>query len=291
MRMGALVLGAVVAFTMGCAGTDDGSDSSNVKSSRDPLALPQSIIDFQNARGWGDHHLEWHTERQWDRLNPSDRDWAKKHGWKRAGLQEGQKGNGLEFLAMHRAMLRMLTDEFPKNRKYFTGWTTPPTNPRDKTSPLPHGQDTEFDANMAEAIEKLANHIDDFKTDDELGLFIETKARPTMSDPRHRSDDPSAGIHNYLHNRFMDPDSSIDIGDPHVNLQNKMFWRLHGWIDARWTAFREAKGLTEDQADYASAIEAATAELEMKMSGGATKGVPDAPPDSLTKFFEGDDSL
>ena len=33
--------------------------------------------------------------------------WAQKQGWTRADIQEGEKGNGLEFLAMHRAMMNL----------------------------------------------------------------------------------------------------------------------------------------------------------------------------------------
>ncbi|MBC7051894.1 hypothetical protein G6O46_23050, partial [Salmonella enterica subsp. enterica serovar Enteritidis] len=103
-----------------------------------------------------------------------------------------------------------------------------------------------FDANKAAAIDKLQNHLADFTSDDELGLFLETTLRPTARDPNARASDKSAGLHNYLHYRFQDANSKIDIGDPSVNLQNKRFWRLHGWIESRWTEFRKIKNLSED---------------------------------------------
>jgi hypothetical protein len=276
-----------------CGGGDADSDSADVTAKKDPLMMPASIVDWQDRQGWGEHHLKWHTERRWDLLDPSNVAWAEKKGWTRAELQEGAKGNGLEFLAMHRAMLHILSANFPKSRKLWAGWAEVPTDPRDKTSPMPNGQDAEFAEPMLQALERLGDErIGEFESDDDLGLFIETRLRPTSSNPSRRSSDTSAGIHNYLHNRFMDPDSTIDVGDPSVNLKNRMFWRLHGWLDARWTAFRTAKGLSDDDPEYTEAIEAAHHDLEMKMKGPAPgDGAEEPAPESLTKSFEQDDSL
>jgi hypothetical protein len=249
------------------------------------ITMPKAIVDYEAKMGWGTHHLRWHTERQWNLLDPSDRDYAKGKGWAPAKIQEGAKGNGLEFLAMHRVMIRTLVSEFPKYKALFAGWTHIPTDPKDKSaSPKP----TEaFDSNMLAAIDKLENHVGDFASDDDFGLYLETKLRPTKASAGNRTTDKTAGIHNYVHNRFMDSGSKIDLGDPSVNLQNKVFWRLHGWIDARWTAFRAAKGLTDADPAYKAALQAAEDEMMSDMPKlGGPKGIDPAPPDSLTKFFE-----
>ena len=254
---------------------------------KDPLAMPAPILTFLKAQDWGSHHLEWHTVRQWDRLQPSDQAWAKRQGWARADLMEGAKGNGLEFLAMHRVMIRKLTTSFPKDAALFDGWTTPPTESADKSDPCPTGD--AFDPIKQKAIDKLQNHIADFKSDDELGVYLETTLRPTSKDPNARAADKTAGLHNYLHNRFMDSNSKIDIGDPSVNLQNKRFWRLHGWIESRWTEFRKIKGLTEKDTAYQAAIKKGEDMLTMKLGGPVGgKGIPEAPPLSLRKFFAQD---
>ena len=46
-----------------------------------------------------------------------------------------------------------------------------------------------------------------------------------------------------------------------------MFWRIHGWIDARWTAYRKAKGL-DDATDptYLAALQDAQQWLDAAMS-------------------------
>jgi hypothetical protein len=291
-----LSLGLALVCLVGCAvstdGTDPAADGSEdeelVAASKDPLAMPTPMLTFLKTQGWGSHHLEWHTIRQWDRLQPSDQAWAKKQGWARADIMEGSKGNGLEFLAMHRVMIRTLTTKFPSDADLFKGWTQPPTAIKDASDPCPSAD--AFDADKLKAIDKLENHLADFKTDDELGLFLETTLRPTSKDPNARAADKSAGIHNYLHNRFQDPKSKIDIGDPSVNLQNKRFWRLHGWIESRWTEFRKLKGLTEEDPAYRAALKKGEDMLTMKMGGpaGGTKGIADPPPMSLRRFFAQD---
>lgn len=289
-RLLLVAMAAVGLSVAACSGTAEdpnanvgNDDDEEVISRSEPLAVPKPMLTFLKNEGWGSHHLEWHTVRQWDRLGPSDQAWAKKQGWARADVQEGAKGNGLEFLAMHRVMIGILKQKFPKDAAIFDGWAVPPTDPKDKNDPCTSGT---FDPAKMPALDKLQNHLGDFKTDDEIGLYLETTLRPTAKDPNARSTDRSAGIHNYLHNRFMDPNSKIDIGDPSVNLQNKRFWRLHGWIESRWTEFRAMKHLTEDDPAYKAAIQKAEAMLATKMKGPVGAGYAEPPPDSLRKFFE-----
>ncbi|MEO6418401.1 MAG: hypothetical protein ABIP39_03295 [Polyangiaceae bacterium] len=282
---------ATMLFGVGCGASADGdtTDSDDLAIiAKDPLAMPKTILDFEKTQNWGSHHLEWHTVRRWDGLSSSDQAYAKKKGWSRADLQEGQKGNGLEFLAMHRVMIHTLTTKFPSNASLFQGWDSPPTNAKDKVDPLPGDATTPFDPAKLPAIDKLMNHLADFKTDDELGLYIETTLRPTSKDPNARSTDHSAGLHNFVHNRFMDPNSKIDIGDPSVNLQNKRFWRLHGWIESRWTAFRALKKLSDSDPAYQAAIKKAEDMLMPGAKGlpGGGLGASEPPPASLRKFFE-----
>jgi hypothetical protein len=295
-KLALLLVGAFAAASVGVTGcaapTDQEVADDSEDLTKDPLAMPSEILTFEKQNNWGDHHLMWHTVRQWDLLQASDQAWAKKQGWARADIQEGAKGNGLEFLAMHRVMIRILTKQFPKDASLFNGWASPPTDPNDKADPLPNGGDDEFDPSKLPALDNLANHLDSFKSDDDIGLYIETSLRPTATNPSARSTDASAGVHNYIHNRFADSKSKIDIGDPSVNLQNKRFWRLHGWIEARWTAFRTMNKLTETDPAYAAAIAKAEQMLTPTKSlpgGNYGATLTEPPPDSLRKFFENQD--
>jgi hypothetical protein len=289
-----LVLGMTVMLATGCAAStdptadpsaEDGAAEDDIVAA-DPLAMPKPLLTFLRTQDWGTHHLEWHTVRQWDRLSASDQAYAKRQGWARADIMEGSKGNGLEFLAMHRVMIRTLIEKFPANAALFNGWTKPPTDDNDPNDP---STDTApFDAHKAAAIDKIQNHLADFKSDDELGLYLETTLRPTAHDPNARAADKSTGLHNYLHFRFQDAKSKIDIGDPSVNLQNKRFWRLHGWIESRWTEFRRIKNLKETDPMYLAALKKGEDMLAMKAKGTKGGTPPEAPPDSLRKFFTKD---
>jgi hypothetical protein len=279
----------------GCVADPDAgrtSDDFIVGNPDDPNAMPREIFDFVDQQDWGAHHLEWHTVRQWDRLPADGQEWARRQNWGRAQIQEGAKGNGLEFLAMHRVMIRMMRERFSAHAELFDGWKTPPVDCADRSDPCgpdPRSQG-DFNPDKLEAIKKLEEDIGSFKDDDALGLYIETTARPTVIDPRAAAPDKSAGVHNYLHVRFMDPNSSIDIGDPSVNLKNRGFWRIHGWLEARWTEFRKIKNLSDEDPKYQAAIQKAEAMLAVKRGpvGAAMESSlkKDPPPRSLTKFFE-----
>ncbi len=284
LGLAALLFGSACAAPSDPVGDDPAAEDDEIVA-REPLSMPRPVLTFLKNNDWGNHHLEWHTVRNWDRLRPSDQEWAKRQGWARAELQEGQKGNGLEFLAMHRVMFRTLKENFPQNADLFVGWETPPTDPKDARDPVPSANPQEFDANKLAAIDKLQNHLADFKSDDELGLYIETSMRPTADDPTARSSDKSAGIHNYLHNRWNGDSKSVDIGDPSVNLKNRRFWRLHGWLENRWTEFRRIKGLSENDPAYQAAIEKGERMLTMRARGPIGGPAPEPPPESLRKFF------
>lgn len=221
------------------------------------MADPQMPVDIVNAirsRNWGTHHVHWHVVRIWDLLGPQVRQWAQQQGWSRAAVQEGESGNGLAFLAMHRVMMQQLRTRFPHHEALFVGWPTPPTDPSDAADPLPNNGNTAFSLDMGRAVTRLHQNLQSFTDDDDFGLYLETSLRPLSGQPDRRSPDRSAGIHNYMHNRFADSSSDIDMGNPQVNIENARFWRLHGWIDARWSALREAIGASDNEPAYVAAL-------------------------------------
>jgi hypothetical protein len=239
--------------------------------------MPDEIREWMQQRNWGVHHLEWHTSRQWDRLPLAARQWAAQQGWRRAALLEGEAGNGVEFLVMHRAMIELLREQFPQHAALFAGWATPPTDPHDRNDPLPDGATTPFDPDMARAVQRLQNNPRSFADDDDLGLYVETRFRPTPNNPFATSDDPSIGIHNYLHVRFQDPGSPVDMGKPEVNLGNQRFWRLHGWIDNTWSAFRRAAGFPDSDPALRASIDEEKHHLAGHMATGAVAALAAKP--------------
>lgn len=264
------------------------------------VPMPAEMIAWMQARNWGDHHDQWHFERRWDfwrailampDLPPEDRqqvqsmvDDAIDRGWTRAPVQEGQAGNGEEFLFMHRAMFQLLVAEFPQHLHFLRGWHTPPLDPADAEDAVPpdppggpaNSAKGPFSANMASAIPRIEAAIPGWATDDEFGLFLETNFRPTPSNALARSQDPQTGLHNYLHNRWSDESSPINIGSPRVNTFNWRFWKLHGWIDHQWWRFRRARGANDADPAYRSKLDAHIAMMNMVGHGGHTGVHPQA---------------
>ena len=103
--------------------------------------------------------------------------------------QEGEEGNGIEFLAMHRMMIRTLVSKFPQHAHLFKGWEAPPTDPSNANDPLPNGRQTPFDPDMLNAIDRFNNELESFDGEDIFGRFIETSLRPFPNNPSRISTD------------------------------------------------------------------------------------------------------
>jgi hypothetical protein len=215
--------------------------------------LPAAIVQFERQLKWGCAHREWHESRQWDYISvdPKQADryaYAQKAGWKAAARQEGVAGSGLDFLAMHRAMVVTLRDRFPEHAELFKGWPTVPTAST-AADPLPNAADGAapgpFFVGMKQAIARLETDPASFPTDDELGIFIETRHRPTPGKPFAQTQDLTTGLHAFIHSRFDDLRSPIHMELFSRNIENETFFRFHGWIDRIWTQWRTAHGLDD----------------------------------------------
>tara|TARA_R110001583_G_C5569875_1_gene401963 strand:- start:224 stop:1093 length:870 start_codon:yes stop_codon:yes gene_type:complete len=244
------------------------------------VKIPEEIATWMIERGWGEHHDEWHFVRRWDywellEQNPNvpDRwkDWirakfqeANEKGWTQAEVQEGEDGNGEDFLFMHRAMIELILKEFPQHVHYFRGWDSPPTDHESELDPVlvPTPEPNQECAptrklicqNMLDGIHRIKNEQGTFASEDEFGRFIETNSRPTEDEPAARSDDARSGVHNYLHGRWSGMSEDLDLGDPRFNIFNTRFWRLHGWIDYQWWRYRFAIGANNNDAQYQSKL-------------------------------------
>jgi hypothetical protein len=270
-------------------------DTTKAAASRLPVTkMPNAVLAVLNdtthsgdMHAMGDHHLAWHMARQWGRLQQSDFDWLATLGIKKpASHQEGAAQNGLEFLAMHRAVLTMLRT-YPgftaDNIKLFDGWQRVPDPSDPLVQKLPNtdpgslaqnhlspGEEFDIPEDLRNTIKACQDEPADdtcslarFESDDEFGRFIETSVnKGSLGDLMNLG----AGGHNYLHNRFSQPGTSNDLGDPQKNFKNQIFWRLHGWIDRCWTKFRHLKRFddTTDTA-YIAALARGRTEMHIPM--------------------------
>jgi hypothetical protein len=241
-------------------GCDDDNAITSAPTASD-LPLPDEIIQFERQWNWGCAHREYHETRQWDYIaadtaQPQRLAYLQKMNWKRAAVQEGAVGSGLDFLAMHRAMLGTLIDRFPAHASLFSGWTTVPTvSTAADPVPADSTQAGAFWTTMTAAISRLETDLGSFSSEDDLGRFIETQHRPTDADPFARDADKSAGLHTYVHVRFDDAKSPIRMQRFGRNLESETFFRLHGWIDRLWTQWRQLHGLGDSDPAYAAAMD------------------------------------
>src|SRR5512139_3447123 len=165
----ALALVSSLSFGVAACATDDATDDSGdiggdgkadgspnvVWKSTIKNIVPKNVHDYLEKYQWGDYHIVFHMSRKWFLLGDQGRAWLKRVGESRPDLQEGDPGNGVEFLTMHRAMIEHLKERWG---------TEPVTNDPDgrKTfSAVLDGYTT--DAQLIAALEKVGGDVTKFK--------------------------------------------------------------------------------------------------------------------------------
>ncbi|WP_406009109.1 hypothetical protein OG440_25580 [Streptomyces sp. NBC_00637] len=241
-------------------------------------AFPKPVIDAMSARAMRLHHMLWHTARDsWTALTPAQQEVFHHHGWAppRPSLTAPDpvtgnrsvdvgNGSGEDFLFMHRQMIaavdEILAEAGDPQHPRVEGWPTIPT-PQDAEYPVPPAFDVPHDIETAEAIRGA-------KTQESFDQIREWEAR--FTDPvklRAMSLGQLGariefGIHNRLHLRWSAElpeyrpggdafsvdtrwdDATYDwLADTYSAHVNPLFWKLHGWVDARIDDWMAANGL------------------------------------------------
>ncbi|HEY5960999.1 MAG TPA: hypothetical protein VIV60_30795, partial [Polyangiaceae bacterium] len=73
----------------------------------------------------------------------------------------------------------------------------------------------------------------------------------------------TTSIHGALHFKWVVNESPHSLGKQPVNIENFMFWKLHGWIDDIWERYRKSKGLAPDAEQLKQALTAQCREMHM----------------------------
>lgn len=234
----------------------------SVSAADKPNLVPPSIINllWGTNNDMGLHHLGWHLMARPDRAKwiaqlKQDPDFVKfndRTKWldgmqKLKPLNEGSKGNGIAFGAMHEGMIEVLKDpETYKLRglpvpeglnQIFEGWKQIPEEVIAKVTPA--SRQTEIRKTL-QMLFDIKTNWKQFKTLDDLCNFMQTQVASSLG---------VSGTHNILHVAMADGHSPIDVGDPMLNLFNKNFWGLHGFIDSVIKDYIEARGQGATGAD------------------------------------------
>lgn len=221
-----------------------------VKNNQVDLTIQPGVLDWMKGRVWEQAHFQWHNIRrcggglmgatddpQGGGVNP-----CKTNPELVPANQEGKgPGDGLEFLAMHRHMIESLKQLFPKHTEQFEGWEHFPT----QASDVPQQWRASWSAwpsNIADAAAKAddpAKNMSMWASEGDFGQWIQT----------------TSGLHGALHFKWVrSSNSEHGLGNQFTNIDNYMFWKMHGWIDKVWDRYRAAKGQKPTDPDIKAAV-------------------------------------
>ncbi|WP_437872376.1 hypothetical protein [Sorangium sp. So ce363] len=211
----------------------------------DTTVQPQ-VLDWMYENRWQDAHVEWHAIRacnfggagskvgicKFKQLVPQDQNCQ-------------SAGDGYQFLVFHRHMIQALQQLWPNHKEQFTGFTKFPTKAEDVPSQWRSAWKN-WDAAALEA-GKIGDEIDKpenlarFKDEGELGFWLQCNVGQKLAGATNM---PWVGLHFVLHAKWARPGNTTHgVNNTNANIDNYMFWKLHGWIDNVWEKYRRAKGM------------------------------------------------
>jgi len=222
------------------------------KSGQVDLIVQPEALEWMKKGVWEQAHFQWHNIRRCagglmgatddpagGGINP-----CLTHPELVPVNQEGKgPGDGLEFLAMHRHMIESMKQLWPKHAQQFEGWQHFPMKASD-VPPQWQAAWSAWPANIAEAAAKAddpASHMKEpgFESEGAFGQWIQT----------------TTGLHGALHFKWVRSNNSEHgLGNQFTNIDNYMFWKMHGWIDNVWDRYRAAQGKTPRDQDIRDAV-------------------------------------
>ncbi len=236
--------------------------------------IPAALAERLASRRMRMYHALWHFVRNrpsWEGLPGAERQDLIDRGWEPPRFED-EAGAGIDFLFMHRRMIEMVNHWARETsghaghgsgahgaRDFVVGWLEIPWDHGDPVWPMP-----EVDI---EAIEDPRL----------VEVFRRAKDPATTNAYRERVDDEFANrewlrgqsldgfgaalevtIHGWMHMHWstepppepnsLDPANDW-LGSPFSSHVNKHFWKLHGWIDQRISAWADANGEDADLSD------------------------------------------
>ena len=224
------------------------------------LVLPKLVLDWMRERVWEASHDAWHNIRR-----------CKGGGFSLPGApstaicshtnlipahQECTDAeDGYAFLLVHRHMLMALKQAFPRQKDLFEGFAHFPYAASDVPEIWRDRWGSGWAANIkqtADTLEDIEHKLSMFPTEGDLGKFIQCGGMANGA----------SSIHGALHFKWVVNDSPYSLGKQTVNIDNYMFWKLHGWIDRVWERYRVAKGLMPDEPKLKQALTGQCLEMD-----------------------------
>jgi hypothetical protein len=237
------------------------------------LIVQPEVLDWFHAHNWEDVHVEWHAIRtcstsakgsgteinicQYTQLIPTDQN-----------CQTG--GDGYQFLLAHRHMIQILSQLWPKHADDFKGFDHFPQSAADvpaqwQAAWKPWSAATLQNGLIGDNIDQPEN-LAKFPDEGTLGFWLQCLAGQTL--PNRSDAIASGGIHFDLHGQWVRTCPSGITCNQHAlnngnaNVDNYMFYKIHGWIDGVWAKYRKAKGLSDDDPKFKADLLAQCREMD-----------------------------
>ncbi|WP_437720812.1 hypothetical protein [Sorangium sp. So ce861] len=176
-------------------------------------------------------------------------------------------GDGYQFLVFHRHMIQALKQLWPNHSEQFEGFTKFPTKAED-VPPQWRNQWRDWDSAALEA-GRIGDEIDKpenlarFPDEGTLGFWLQCNVGQRLAGATNM---PWVGLHFVLHAKWARPGNTTHgVNNTNANIDNYMFWKLHGWIDNVWEKYRRAKGLTPDDPKLKADLVAQCREMDTEI--------------------------
>jgi hypothetical protein len=248
------------------------------------------VLKWMNDHYWQAAHVEWHAIRgcsvpgagglskvnicSFKQLVPKDQNCR-------------TDGDGYQFLVFHRHMIQALKQLWPKHTEQFTGFPKFPTSAAD-VPPQWRTAWKDWDAD-ALAAGKIGDEIDKpenlarFPNEGVLGFWLQCNVGQKLSTPANNM--PFVGLHFVLHAKWARPGNTTHgVNNTESNIDNYMFWKLHGWIDNVWEKYRRAKGMQATDAKLQEDLVAQCREMDTEIQiikNTMKPGMPTTPGEPL----------
>jgi hypothetical protein len=191
------------------------------------LVLPAKVLDWMGERVWEQSHDAWHNVR---RCTGGATGICAHPELVPDHKECADAEDGYQFLVMHRHMMQALRQAFPQHTALFEGFPKFPYNATDVPA---------------------ENKLSMFPTEGDLGKYIQCGGMSSGA----------SSIHGALHFKWVVNSSPHSLGKQTVNIDNYMFWKLHGWIDKIWERYRVAKGQKPDEPKLLTALDTQCREM------------------------------
>lgn len=232
------------------------------------LTVQPEVLSWMTSHFWQASHVEWHAIRtcnlpggprgskvnicQYKEMIPRDQFCM-------------TTGDGYQFLLFHRHMLESLKQLWPKHTEQFTGFARFPQTAEDvppqwRSAWKPFNATDLANAKIAEEIDKPEN-LAKFPDEGALGFWLQCNMGTAIDGFALKA----SGLHGDLHGHWIrQGNTEHGVGNTSSNIDNYMFWKLHGWMDDVWEKYRVAKGLKRTDQKYVDDMLAQCREMDIE---------------------------